>query len=96
MKSLAKLLVAVTLVVLPHFGGGTVGACCSADTHCDLYTDNTFTSQCGTEDWCIDCSCGNQRDGCTSFNKQCVVYGACGDPHYCYTMIDGTTYAYGC
>jgi hypothetical protein len=51
---------------------------CSADTHCEFYTDSSQTTVCGERDSCINCSSVNYQWGCVgSPHRQCWVMGSC-------------------
>lgn len=51
---------------------------CANDVHCDYYTDDTYTVECGYRDMCINCSAANAASGCvTSPYRQCFVMAEC-------------------
>jgi hypothetical protein len=53
---------------------------CANDTHCDFYTDATFTVQCGVRDMCINCSSVNSASGCVTPFRQCFIMAQCSAP----------------
>jgi hypothetical protein len=84
-KSWQKLILSTILFALPLFGSvKTLDACCSSDTHCDYYTDGTFTDVCGSSDGCIDCTCTNLAEGCHTQYRWCQTYGQCGAAGGCF------------
>ena len=51
---------------------------CSADTHCEFYTDDSHAELCGERDMCISCSSANSQWGCVSSPyRQCWNMGSC-------------------
>src|SRR5258707_1150655 len=57
---------------------------CSADTHCEFYTDNLHAEICGERDMCINCSSANSQWGCVGSQfRECWNMGGC-STHECF------------
>lgn len=68
----------------PEATSSTEQALCSADTHCEFYTDASHATLCGERDSCIDCSTSNSQWGCvTSTYRQCWTLANC-STKYCW------------